>query len=320
MRALLLALAAVFMPCAAAAQPASDLQRLVAWAQELTAAQQPAVDSYQQCSPLIMGAIELIASGHEPDDAATGKMIADMRACLAHAKQAGLQSRDALARMGPMPASFERALGVDSAYVLRQSIAATEAMHRYLERSEEAFNAAVAGDLDAMTAKFDEARIAGGEAMDGQILLLDTMRKGMPLESHKSLLDMRLAISRATRAVVVDTGEDFGALAAAMGEQGAAARAASARLRAAWVRDSKPMRDLLARIKDPKRQKLLARMDTAYDGLAGIGDSIAIVLEGALPATLDEPESLRILDRLSRLELEILQAGQTLAAVAAELT
>jgi hypothetical protein len=307
MRIALLALALILAPGVAAARPAapqSAIQQVGIWGQKLVAAQQPVIDAYQRCSPLLQQVMGLMRAADSGAKQAAGRLLPQMRSCVAETKAALLTSRDALSRVGPMPRSIERELNIDSQDVLRRSAAASEGMAAYLDRIEEMLDATVAGDAPLARRKLAEARATAGSVLDGQILLLVTLRTSMPLDTHKAMFDIRIALARATRVIVgYDEASDSGELSVALHGYGEAARSAATRLRASWLRESRDLRSATGGM-----EAMVAALDTGFATMASTGEAVGAVLTRIPSGRVPAADALHTIDRLAALEVQILAA------------
>jgi hypothetical protein len=322
MRGLLIALALTLAPGVASAQRAapSSIQEIGIWGQKIAAAQRPVTDSYQKCSPVMKQLVDAMRSppSARKDDARV--IMPAIRACVADIKAAAAVSRDALAAVGPMPKSVEQGLRIDSADMLRRSAAAIDGMVKNLSQSEEMLDALAAGDNAGAMRKWAEARASAGSAIDGQIALFETLRRSMPLETHKAMFDVRLAMTRATRAMVVfGPGDDGAALATALHAEAGRARAAANALRADWAREGASLRAAVSRLNDPTRKRLVAALDTAFGEIAATGDQVADMLAKLSADNLLPADVLQTLDRLATAEAHLLDVIRGLSATAAQL-
>ncbi|RYD53913.1 MAG: hypothetical protein EOP60_09225 [Sphingomonadales bacterium] len=319
MRAVLLALALLWLPSAASAQPAgqpaSVLQRVGIWVQQMAAAQKPVIDAYELCRPTMARVGDMLKNEErmKPD----GVVAGEMRACVSRLHDAAEVTRDKLAAMPPMPAEMDRMLGLDSASLMKRAAASVEGMVEYLDRVNQAFDALQNEDPSAARMRMAEARSLAGAVMDGQIVLLETIRQTLPMDTHKSMMDIRLAITRTVREV---------AMADALGRGPRTAKAlvalrrqasdAAAQLRANWKREGAGLHAMAAGGADPRAAQLAA-LDEAFSGLAQIGDALAALLEPAEFGPLSGDQSIRILDGAALLEARALSLVQSFAAVAA---
>lgn len=324
MRLLLLALALAWLPGTAAAQsvPQSQalLQQIGVWGQQLVATQQPVTDAYQKCAPTFREVMAMVGSA-SPDHPHAGRLVGDMRSCLAEMKAAAVRSRDAMARMAPMPREIERMINIDSRDVLQRSAASIDGTVVYLELVEQGLAALVAGDGALAMRKLAESRVVAGSSMDGQILLIETMRPGMPMETHKAMLDIRLAIMRAVRAVAVhDPGAGTREVVVALHAQAVAARTAAAQMRASWAIDSRPMRNLVARLGDARRSALFKSLDDSFGAIADTGDAAAAALERLPAQGAGGADLMRVVDELALLEMRILDAVRTFSVAASQMS
>ena len=313
MRALLVALALLLMPGTAMAQRAQSstvaLQELGAWAQELVAVQQPAMDAYQRCAPMIREVTTLLGSTDNGRKERALALLPGMRACVADTQAAAIKTRDGLNRMRPLPKSAEVFLKVDTGAVLRQSAAAVDGMAKSLGLQVEMLDAVVAGNQPLAMEKANEARDLAGASADGQIALLETLRAAMPMETHKAMFDIRILMTRAMRMIIVaDPDRDTGELSADLRKIGTEARLAAARLRANWKRESQELRTLVKQLRDPSRTAMLAALDDAFETVAMVGDDMGTLLETLSVGRLPAAERIQILDALAQSEVRILNS------------
>jgi hypothetical protein len=235
-------------------------------------------------------------------------------------RTAGMTTRDALASMGPMPAVVEQGLHIDSRDILRRTAEATGGAVGYVEKVQEALEAALAGDRDLFVSKMAEARVLAGSTMDGQIVLLETLRQSLPLPTHKSMIDIRLAIERSIRAVgVTDFQAGTSELAARFRAEAVNARTAAQQLRANWKRDSVNLRAAVARLGDPRRTALFASLDKGFEDIAAAGERAAAALDGTPAGAISEEEGMRIVQELVASELVILEAARAFAVAASQI-
>lgn len=319
MRRLLLAIALVLMPGAAVAQgapPSAGVQRMAAWGQQLTAIQQPIVDAYQHCGPVLREIATLLDEKAVRGPAAADAMRALLPAwhnCLAEMRGAVASARAAYQKMAPMPPEFEHMFGFNSADVLRRSADALGGVSAYSDAAEQAVDAIVAGDRDTAMAQFALMRARGGALLDGNILLLETIRKGMPLDAHKGMMDLRILIARTQREIILtDPAVDTGALSAKLRAYGAQARGVAVRMRADWRRESAGTRAAIARLNDPRRSAWMANFDTAFGEIANVSQDLADLLEPLPQGPLPPGRIVVIADQAARYELRVLQAVRTL--------
>ncbi|MCW3836805.1 hypothetical protein ACFQ1E_11990 [Sphingomonas canadensis] len=312
MRALLLALILALFPGTAAAQSQAAVQEFVAWAQQLSAAQQPVLDSHQQCSPML-GEVTRLMQDREEGDPVSPRLIVGMQECLSRMKAAAAQARRAIASLPDMPGAFEDALNLDSRELIDRSVASVDGAVGYLQKVEDALEAGLAGDDALAQARMREARQAAGSILDGQILLLELFRQSKPQESNLAMLDIRLVIARGMLAAMTDDPQaPSPALPAELAKQSRDARAAAARLRAAWKLESVSLRASARRTGDPKLQRFIAAIDKAFGTVAAKGDAAADALDAAAAAS--DPAVLpRLLNALGDAEFSILQAGRDVA-------
>jgi hypothetical protein len=228
-----------------------------------------------------------------------------------------IQVRDALAAMPPMPHQIELALHIDSKDLLTRTAAAADGMAVYLEKSEAMLEAVLAGDQALARSRMAEAHQSAGAALDGQIILFETMRQSMPLQTHKSMFDVRLAMYRSMRALIAaDPSHDGGQLSAMLRGYGVDARLAAGQLRANWKRESASMRAVLPQLHDPARTRMMASMDNAFETIAQTGDEMATALERLPNGPVDLATAATILNQFGRLEVRILAAVNEMGAAA----
>jgi hypothetical protein len=318
MRPLLLALLLLWLPAAARAQPPSALQQMGVWAQQLSTAQQPIVDAYHQCSP-VMQQIETALQAHareELQEFATGNAY---RNCLESMRRAAETTRDNLNRMGPMPLEMERDLHLDSRDILRRSAASVDGFVGYNDKIREALDAFAAGNEELVQRRLRESRALVGSVIDGQILLLETMRAALPLQAHKSMMDVRLVIMRSLRILsVADPATDSGEASAGLRAEGARARIVAQALRANWSRETVAMRRTVARLRDSRRAALIAAVDGAVDEIAAAGDRIAISLQALPSGRLEAARAMGIMRELAETELLVLERARRIAVAAGQ--
>lgn len=320
MRRLLIAIALVLAPGAALAQgapPSAALQRLMAWGQQLTAIQQPIASAYERCGPVLreLGArLEKKAAASPLAEDSAGTLLPAWRSCSADMRAAVASAKDGYLRMPPIPAEFESALGFDSADVLRRSAASLDGVNAYFDASDRAVDALVAHDWETAAAQIGRIRATGGSVLDGNILLLETVRKGMPLATHKDMMDVRILIARVQREVITtDMAVDDGALSTRLRAFGGQARRIAGRLPADWTRDSAGVRAAVARLNDPRRKQWMASFDVAFGDMAAVSRDMADLLEPLSQGKVAPALVLRIIDQTTQYELRILQASRALA-------
>ena len=317
MRALLLAVLLTW-PGAAWAQAPSALQQVGTWAQQLGAAQQPVGEAYRECSPTLQRVQEALQS--QSREQLTGILTGDeLRNCLEQTRRAANESRDRLARMEPMPTEMERVLNIDSRDILRRSAASIDGIAAYNDKIREMLAAFAAGDQELALRKLRESRALVGSVFDGQILLLETLRASLPLQTHKSMMDVRLAITRSTRILsVAELATDSGAASAGLRAQGAKARTAARELRANWIMESAGMRRAITSLGDPRSTALLATMDRGFEEIAAASDRIAASLE-ALPAgRLEAARAIGAMRELAEAELFVVETARGFAVAASQ--
>lgn len=318
MRSLFLAFLLAWLPAAAWSQQPSALQQVGVWTQQLSAAQQPVVDAYRECSPVlqqIQAALQAQAR-EELRGFATGNAF---RNCLDRMRTAGQTSRDNLTRMGPMPVEMERLLHLDSRDILRRAAASVDGIVRFNEKIQEALDALAAGDQDLMLRKLDESRALAGSVFDGQIVLLETLRAGLPMQFQKSTMDVRLAITRGIRILsVTDPMADSGAISAVLRAEGAKARSAARELRANWPRESVGMRRAIASLRDSRRTALLATLDEGIEEIAAAADRLAAALETLPIGSVEPARAMGIVRELADAELLVMERARRFAIAASQ--
>lgn len=319
MRALLVGLLLFLTPVAAAAQTPSALQQAGVWAQQLGAAQQPVADAYRDCAPTLREAQDALQA--QSRDRIAALLTGGYRACLDQMRGAAVTARANIARVGPMPAAMEHALHIDSRDVLRRSVEAADGLVGFAERVNEAMDALVAGDAELMRRKLREARGLGGSMFDGQILLMETLRVGLPMAFHKSMMDIRLALSRGMRVIIVaDPMSDDGTTSAGLRAEATRLRLAGQALRANWRRESVGMRALARRTGDPGRVSLVTTLDAAVEEMASAGIRVGTSLETFPAGRLDAAAALGAMRELAETELLIMSVLQRFAAAASRLS
>lgn len=323
MRLLLVALALLFAPGVAQAQraesPTVALQRMGVWAQQLAAAQQPALDAYQRCAPLMRQVGAVMRENRGPG--AAKALIPDMQRCMADMRVAVTASRDNLLRLGPMPKSVEDALKIDSGALIRTMIASVDGMVEALRVQDEMLTALADGNLTLAMQLARQGQALAGSAYDVQITLFQTLRLAMPLETHKALFDLRILILQTGREIIVDGLDGTNAeLTAKLGRYAVELRAAAGRLRANWKRESRDIRDLVVRLDDPSRTAMFAALDNAFETVASTGDEAAALLEHLPAGPLHPADALNLLDRLAIFEIRILEAVRAAGAAASKVS
>jgi hypothetical protein len=324
MRRLLAALLLLGVPGTASAQPASAeqtsaLQRMGAWGQELATAQQPVTDAYRDCSPTLQ---QTQTALQNQDREQLQALVAGgtYATCLDRMRAAARVARDNLLRVGAMPAEMERMLRVDSRAILRRAAASIDGVAGFNDRIGEALAALTAGDVPLMHRKLAESRALAGSVVDGQILLMETLRASMPMQFHKSMLDLRIALSRSMRMMlVVDPAAESGETSAGIRAEAARIRIAARGMQANWTRESVPMRRALARLGDRRRAATLVTLDQAIQQASATGVRLATSLE-ALPAgPLHPAAAMGALQALADAEIEVVGLAQRFAVAASEL-
>lgn len=321
MRTALLALLLAWLPATALAQSASTpnpFQQMGLWAQQVSAAQQPMSDGYERCKPAIAAmASYLGAPAESRGDPAP--MLAHFTQCLAEIKTAAIATRTALGEIGPMPELTEHMLNIDSADLLRRSATAVDGMVDYIEQSDAAMQLIVGGDLPGAHAKLAEARLTAASVFDGQIILLEAMQASMPMQTHKRMIDIRLAISRSMRVVAgSDPAAMRGVLATLLRGYGTDARSAARGMRSAWQTDSAGIRNAAKLGGDPALTRMIVILDTAMERISAGGDEVADILEAIPSGAMAPAEILKITDRLTQGELRILAAIREMSAAATQ--
>jgi len=317
MRILLLAVALACAPGIAMAQQATPLQQMGAWAQKLSAAQQPIVARYQQCAPLAQQMIAVMQSEDAGRRERALQLMPPMRQCVADMHAAVVQARDAIAAMPPMPHQAELDLHIDSKDLLTRTAAANDGMAKSLEQSLGIIEAVVAGDEALARTKVAEARQSAGSALDGQIILFETMRQSMPMQTHKSMFDVRLAMYHAMRAIIVtDVENDDGQLSVTLRGYGADARLAAVQLRANWKRESTSLRAMVLRLNDQARTRMMVSMDRAFETIAETSDEMAEALEPLPNGPIKPATAIGILNQFAALEVRMLASINEMGAAA----
>jgi len=313
MRLIALAMLIAPMPALAQAQSSQgDMQAMGRWSQQLVAVQQPVIDAYARCASTVeaIGALlKVPASDRRPDRALHGRI----NDCLAEMKTAAAQAGAGFKAMGPMPASVERGLRIDSRAIMASSAAATDGMVRYLVDVQEALAAAEAGDEAGFAREWAEARKSAGSAVDAQIVILQSMQRAMPLQVHKIMLEIRLGISRIARAAsVFDPAAGFATLEAELRHEARQVGAAGNQLRAAWGSQRAGLQRQVAA--DPRRAQLVSALDRAFSDIAEAADRVAAAPAQIAPGALGERELVGFLTTANEAEISILGAARSLAS------
>lgn len=291
------------------------LAQMGVWTKRMAAAQQPVADAYQQCAPILQKVTGLLRSGDHLQGDASAKLMAETRACNANIRAAAAVSRDNLAGVGRMPAAMEQMLHIDSGEMLRQSGVSIDGMVRYLGQVEEMLDLSLKGDTAAARDKWHEAQKSAGAAIDGQIVMLEAMRAGMPTETNKALLDVRVTLSRASRAIIVEMGDqDQGELAKQLSGYATDMRSMAERVRANWRIERKTLAVIAKPGGTDRLSVLLAALDENFGAVAGIADGVADTLGKVEPGPVPPVIALQTIDKLAKSEIQILQQAKTLAA------
>jgi hypothetical protein len=319
MRKLLAAFLLLCVPGTAWAQPPSALQRMGIWGQQLAAAQQPLTDAYSDCSPT-MQQVQAALQSQSREQMAELLAGGALRMCLDRMMFAAGTARDNLNRLGPMPVEMERMAHIDSRDVLRRAAASIDGTVGFNQRMVEALDALAAGDVPLMFRKLRESRDLAGSVLDGQILLLETLRAGMPLQFHKSMMDLRLALTRGMRVLIVaDPAAESDAASVAFRAEAARIGIAARALQTNWTRESVPMRRALARLNDRRRAAIIATLDQGIAQISSAGVRLATSLEAFPVGRLDAAAAFRAMRDLAEMELQVVSLAQRFAVAATEL-
>jgi hypothetical protein len=318
-RSLLLALLLACMPGAAWAQAPSALQRMGIWGQQLGAAQQPLTDAYGECSPVFRQA-QLALESQSVEQMRALLTGGSLRACVERMRAAGATARDNLTRLGSMPPEMERMLHLDSRDILRRAAASIDGTVAFNERIVEALDALSAGDLALMQRKLSESRELAGSVFDGQIVLLETLRAGMPMQFHRAMMDLRLALTRGMRLLIMaDPAAESGETSAGVRAEAARIRAAAQALQANWTRESLAMRRAVARLNDRRRAALIGTLDEGIGQVAVASLRVAASLEAFPAGRLDAAAGMRAMQDLADTEMLIVGLAQRFAVAASQL-
>lgn len=282
----------------------SSIRAMGEWGQRMVAAQQPAIDAFHRCTPIVQQMVAATRASEAGGDQDIAGIMPGVRACLTEAKAASLASQERLAALPPMPPAAERALGIDTRDLLRRGAAAMGEMATGLDLLEQAFDAALAGNTELAHRKWRESTRSAAGALDAQILILEAVRASLPLETHKAMADIRLNINRAVRLITVAELGDEGAP-SELREFGAAQRLAVSRMRAHWQRELSTVRRSLASLDANIRTTLLNAADTAMLQVMEAGEASVTVLESAQDGG-GEAQLIEISDRLAAIEVQIL--------------
>lgn len=296
----------------------SDLIAVSAWGQRLAVAQQPLIDAYNRCRPVNEAAAAAFntASG---DTASIREILPEFVACVEDFEAAATQVSTKLAGIGNLPRSAEIALNIRSAELLERSAASTKASAASMRDLLAAIEAAAANDLDGARTAYARARNGSAGAIDAQILLLEVMAKGAPIELHRAVLDMRIVVNRAVRTMIVGEITPQGILLGdSLSTFGRPARDAAKRIRAGWTSSSAESRRIVERLGDTKRKAMLARMDVLYKDLAVQADATANALERAPAGTVSAVEMQRFSDEVLKFEIFVAQMAALVSNIVQE--
>lgn len=315
MRLIALALLLAPMPAFAQSAPApTALQQIGAWSQRLVAAQQPVMDAYARCAPMV-DAITALLKQPPAERVADAALERQITACVTDTRAASKRVAADLRAMPPMPAATERQLNIDSRAILKSSAAATEGMVAYLTHVEEMLRAALAGDEALVMRKSAEARQSAGSASDAQIVILESLRRSLPLAVHKAMIDVRLGLARSSRLILIhDPTSDWSGLGAQLHSQSGAVRVAAAQIRAGWATERRGLQSAIARSSDPRLRAMMATLDKTFAEMAAAGDTYAALVQQFPANKLGEAEALRILDAGARAEINMVQAASAMAS------
>ena len=302
----------VALPAKAQQGPGSSVQELGRWGQRLVEAQQPAIDSFQRCTPTTQRMVALLRSSDPRREEAISALLPQVRTCLADTRAAALATRARLEVMDPMPARVERVLGIDSRDILRRSAIAAGGMASYIERVEKAIDAAIAGDAAAATREWAESTRLAASSIDAQIVLLETLRATLPLETHKGMMDIRLNINRAVRVIAIARELDP-ELRNSLRRLGADQRAAAAHMRSNWQRERLTLRSAFG---GRDNSPLMVAADTAMNRIMVVGEETSTVLERV--EGVDEADLIELSSVLAAAEVRIVEAVREMSATVSE--
>jgi hypothetical protein len=202
---------------------------------------------------------------------------------------------------------------------MTRAAAANEGMNTYLTKSAEAIEAAAAGDTATVLARQAEARASAGSVFDAQILLLETMRASMPMQTHKSMFEVRLTMMRAMRAIILsDPANDDGTLSVTLRKLGGDARLAATQMRANWKHEGAPLHNIAAQLNSPARLHMLTQLDEAFATIAGTSDEVATTLGALPPGPVAPGTSAVIVNQIAQIETRTLAAIREMGVAASQ--
>jgi len=306
---------AMASPPRAVSRPLSpDLRALGVWAQQVIAAQQPALDIYRRCQPITQRAAALLG-----DAEAIRPLLPEMTACLADFEAAVHVSASKLAALGPMPASYERLLGIDSAAILRQSAATLQTLAGALNDNRNGLEKAASGDAEGARTFFRKGKAGAVATIDAQIQILHLFAKSSTVPMVGEMTDLRIVFVRAIRAALladetpqgIEVGEGLRSLAPE-------ARVALGRLRKDWATSSASLHQAVTRLGDPRRTALVGRIDGIYQTLFARADALIQVLDEAPNGTARPADVQHVLTKVAEFEVYIQEMAASLSSSVVE--
>lgn len=296
----------------------SDLLAVSAWGQRLAVAQQPLIDAYNRCRPVNEAAAAAF-NAVSNDAAMAREVLPKFVECVENFEAAATQVSATLSGIGNLPRSAEIALNIRSADLLERSAASTRASAASMRDLLAAIEAAAANDMDGARQAYARARNGSAGAIDAQILLLEVMAKGSPVELHRAVLDLRIVVNRAIRTMVVGEITPQGiVLGDSLSTFGRPARDAARRIRTGWASSSVESRRIVERLGDTKRKAMLARMDVIYNYLAVQADATASTLERAPAGTVSVIEMQHFSDEILKFEIFVAQMAASVSNIVQE--
>lgn len=296
----------------------SDLLAVSAWGQRLAVAQQPLIDVYSRCRPVNEAAAAAFNTVSNDADSVR-EILPKFVECVEHFEAAAIQVSTKLADVGNLPRSAEIALNIRSAELLERSAASAKASAASMRDLLTAIELAAANDADGARKAYVRARSGSAGALDAQILLLEVMAKGAPIEWQRAVLDMRILVNRAIRTLLVSESTSQGiVLGDALSSFGRPARDAARRIRTGWTSASAESRRVIERLGDAKRKAMMVRMDAIYGDLGTQADATASVLERAPVGTASFAEMQRFSDEVLKFEIFVAQTAALVSNIVQE--
>lgn len=290
---------------------AAEVQQMGNWIRQMAAAQQPVIAAFERCKP----AIGRVTAGLGDPETARA-LMPEMGQCLDTMESASTESALLLRQMPPLPASIRARTRIDTAEIHRRSAAMLETAVLGVREMRTAIEATAAGDAEAARAASVRARKHSAAAYDGQIIMAELSIKGTDRESTVGTSTIRLLIAQAMRAL---TGGDAGPDGVVVGTQlrdlAPRARAATAQIRRGWIAESAEARRLTARATDPRIKARMAQLDGVIRDLAAEGDALAQLFEQAPTGTSGWSDTTRIANRVSEIEIRMVQIAASVATI-----